>query len=163
MGPEASEDLNQIQHECLILQGLEWLRKNGFISVADWEWNPRQTGTSTEPDLRGRTAGEILISAEASASEFPKGLIDTRAPFTFEGNGVPPLQGTEMGHGVNVGLLTAYVEINLTIDGQAATSGSVGNVDQVLLTTVPEPSSIILATVGILPLALRRRLFGRYN
>lgn len=69
---EASEDRNQIQHECLILQGLAWLRKNGFGSVIEWEWNPRQTGTSAEPDLRGSREGTILISAEASASELPR-------------------------------------------------------------------------------------------
>lgn len=99
-----------------------------------------------------------LFGADGSAETVIHLVYVGTAPFTFEGNGVPPLQGTEMGHGVNGGLLTAYVEINLTINGQPATSGSVGNVDQVLLTTVPEPSSIILATVGFLPFALRRRL-----
>jgi len=72
---KASEDLNQIQHECLILQGIAWLLKNGFDSGIEWEWNPRQTGTADEPDLRGSRNGTILISAEASASELPGGKI----------------------------------------------------------------------------------------
>ena len=48
------ENLNQIQHEYLILQGLIWLNSNGHAPVnVQWYWNPRQTGDSTEPDLRG--------------------------------------------------------------------------------------------------------------
>jgi len=81
---EVSEDLNQIQHEFLILHGLRWLRGNGFESEIDWEWNPRQTGTADEPDLRGSLNGATLISAEASASELPGGMIDTRMRETLE-------------------------------------------------------------------------------
>jgi hypothetical protein len=33
------EDLNQIQHEYLLLRGLEWLLDNGFDSKVVWEWN----------------------------------------------------------------------------------------------------------------------------
>ena len=72
------EDLNQIQHEYLILRALGWLRDNGFGSVVEWEWNPRQTGTANEPDLRGSLNGTILVSAEASASENPIGMVDKR-------------------------------------------------------------------------------------
>lgn len=81
---EASEDLNQIQHECLILQGLAWLVKNGFEAGIEWEWNPRQTGTVNEPDLRGSKNGMTLIAAEASASELPSGKVDTRMRETLE-------------------------------------------------------------------------------
>lgn len=76
------EDLNQIQHECLILQGLQWLIANGFGEIA-WEWNPRQTGGGSEPDLRGSANGKILVSAEASASENPIGTIDSRMKGTL--------------------------------------------------------------------------------
>src|SRR5882762_7554049 len=57
------EDLNQIQHEYMLLRGLRWLLKNGFDSKVEWEWNPRQTGTGSEPDLRGSVNGRILVSA----------------------------------------------------------------------------------------------------
>jgi len=70
------EDLNQIQHEYLLLRGLAWLRANGFSSgVEKWEWNPRQTGSRNEPDLRGSEHTKILVSAEASTSEFPAGIV----------------------------------------------------------------------------------------
>lgn len=73
------ENLNQIQHEYLILQGLIWLNSNGHIPVnTQWFWNPRQTGDSTEPDLRGSLNGKVIISAEATTSEKPQGVIDTR-------------------------------------------------------------------------------------
>ena len=73
------EDLNQIQHECLILDGLKWVKENCQVSPdAQWYWNPRQTGDSSEPDLRGVVDGEIVVSAEATASEKPQGGIDKR-------------------------------------------------------------------------------------
>ena len=78
------EDLNQIQHEYLILQGLGWLLENGFDSEIDWEWNPRQTGGANEPDLRGSLNGRVLVSAEASASENPVGMVDRRIKETVE-------------------------------------------------------------------------------
>jgi hypothetical protein len=78
------EDLNQIQHEYLLLQGLGWLLANGFDSQVEWEWNPRQTGSGKEPDLRGTVNGRILVSAEASTSEIPKGTIDSRMRETLQ-------------------------------------------------------------------------------
>ncbi len=78
------EDLNQIQHEYLILRGVRWLVTNGFGSGLEWEWNPRQTGSGNEPDLRGRADGRIVVSAEATASENPTGIIDTRMRKTLE-------------------------------------------------------------------------------
>ena len=73
------ENLNQIQHEYLILRGLIWLLDNGHAPLdTRWYWNPRQTGDSTEPDLRGALNGNVVISAEATTSEKPKGVIDTR-------------------------------------------------------------------------------------
>ncbi len=78
------EDLNQIQHEYLILRALKWLHENGLGSEVDWEWNPRQTGGANEPDLRGSLDGRIVLSAEASASESPKGTVDQRMRETLE-------------------------------------------------------------------------------
>jgi hypothetical protein len=77
------EDLNQIQHEYLLLRGLQWLVENGF-GQAQWEWNARQTGGANEPDLRGILDGETRVSAEASASEDPKGSIDVWMRKTLE-------------------------------------------------------------------------------
>lgn len=78
------EDLNQIQHEYLLLRGLAWLLANGFDSNVEWEWNPRQTGSGDEPDLRGSVNGKIMVSAEASTSENPIGMVDSRMKETLE-------------------------------------------------------------------------------
>lgn len=78
------EDLNQIQHEYLVLRGLQWLMANGFGSGVAWAWNPRQTGSGNEPDLRGSADGRIVLSAEASTSENPVGVIDSRMRDTLE-------------------------------------------------------------------------------
>ena len=79
------ENLNQIQHEYLILQGLMWLNNNNHALVdTQWYWNPRQTGDSSEPDLRGVLNGVVVVSAEATTSEKPQGVIDTRMKKTLE-------------------------------------------------------------------------------
>jgi hypothetical protein len=73
------ENLNQIQHEFLVLQGLRWLRSNGFSDTRlKWFWNPRQTGDATEPDLRAKDDARVIVSAEATTSEKPEGVIDSR-------------------------------------------------------------------------------------
>lgn len=73
------ENLNQIQHEYLILQGLLWLSENEFDQPKiRWYWNPRQTGNGEEPDLRATVDGGIVLSAEATTSENPQGVIDSR-------------------------------------------------------------------------------------
>lgn len=73
------ENLNQIQHEYLILQGLLWLSENGFDqSNIRWYWNPRQTGDGEAPDLQAKVDGKIVLSAEATTSENPQGVIDSR-------------------------------------------------------------------------------------
>ncbi len=78
------ENLNQIQHEYLILQGLLWLSENGFNQPEIiWYWNPRQTGNTEEPDLRATLNGKILLSAEATTSEIPQGEIDSRMKHTL--------------------------------------------------------------------------------
>ncbi len=73
------ENLNQIQHEHLVLQGLRWLRGHGYDSDdLVWYWNPRQTGDSTEPDLLAKQNSQVVVCAEATTSETPVGLIDSR-------------------------------------------------------------------------------------
>jgi hypothetical protein len=81
---ETYEDLNQIQHEHLIVRAAEWLLANKKCPPETfWFWNPRQTGDHSEPDLRGSYTGEIVLSAEITTSENPVGTIDTRMQKTL--------------------------------------------------------------------------------
>lgn len=76
---ETAEEINQVQHEQLILGVAEGLIGQEIVPTSTvWEWNPRQTGTADEPDLRGTADGKIVASAEVTTSPEPKGLIDTR-------------------------------------------------------------------------------------
>lgn len=78
------EDLNQIQHEYLILRGAGWLLENDIVTPdVSWWWNPRQTGTADEPDLAAKNGDEWLVSAEATTSVEPKGQIDARMASTL--------------------------------------------------------------------------------
>ncbi|MBX7133441.1 MAG: hypothetical protein K1X67_12275 [Fimbriimonadaceae bacterium] len=73
------EDLNQIQHEYAALCAARWLVNNGHSDGdPEWQWNPRQTGDSSEPDVRAVRDGQVLVSAEVTTSLSPKGVIDTR-------------------------------------------------------------------------------------
>lgn len=76
---ETYEDLNQIQHEHLIVRAAEWLIEHSVCpSEADWSWNPRQTGNHLEPDLQGAISGRVVVSAEITTSQNPNGVIDSR-------------------------------------------------------------------------------------
>lgn len=76
---ETYEDLNQIQHEHLIICAAEWLLAQRICGPeTQWHWNPRQTGDHTEPDLMGIDDGVIVLSAEITTSAKPDGVIDTR-------------------------------------------------------------------------------------
>jgi hypothetical protein len=78
------EDLNQIQHEYLILQGFLWLSENGFNQPEIiWYWNPRQTGNIEEPDLRATLNGKIVVSAEVTTLEISQDLIDSKMNHTL--------------------------------------------------------------------------------
>lgn len=78
------EDLNQIQHEHLIIRAAEWLlAEQRCPSETLWFWNPRQTGDNSEPDLRGYHAGAIVVSAEITTSENPVGAIDSKMQKTL--------------------------------------------------------------------------------
>ena len=82
---EVYEDLNQIQHEAMILRAARSISSTDFIGNAvDWYWNPRQTGSAKEPDLRGEIAGKIVVSAEITTSAKPKGSIDKRMDTTLK-------------------------------------------------------------------------------
>jgi hypothetical protein len=75
----AYEDINQIQHEEMALRAARLLQDTVFVDQQlDWYWNPRQTGDESEPDLRATKNGEIVLSAEVTASERPVGTIDIR-------------------------------------------------------------------------------------
>jgi hypothetical protein len=76
---ETYEDLNQIQHEHLIVRAAEWLLEQALCQPStQWSWNPRQTGDHQEPDLRGTDGNIVVVSAEITTSERPVGVIDTR-------------------------------------------------------------------------------------
>lgn len=77
------EDLNQLLHEQLLLAAIRWLSAEGFGGKTVWSWNPRQTGGSSEPDLEGVRQGRIIVSAEATASARPVGVIDGRMKATL--------------------------------------------------------------------------------
>lgn len=76
---ETYEDLNQIQHEFMVVCAAEWLVAQARCPPDTvWSWNPRQTGTANEPDLRGEHGGIVIASGEITTSIKPKGLIDSR-------------------------------------------------------------------------------------
>ena len=78
------EDLNQIEHEGLILEAAQWLRENALAGrEAEWWWNPRQTGGHDEPDLRCISGSDVVV-AEVTASNAPVGVIDSRMMSTLE-------------------------------------------------------------------------------
>jgi len=79
------EELNQIQHEYLILTAAEWLGTQGLLPAnATLHWNPRQTGDASEPDLAVVQAGKQIVAAEITASDKPVGTIDTRMAKTLK-------------------------------------------------------------------------------
>jgi hypothetical protein len=78
------ENLNQILHESMILDAVEYLIREGVCPPeTEWRWNPRQTGGKEEPDLLGTLSGHILISAEITTSEKPQGVLATRMAATL--------------------------------------------------------------------------------
>jgi hypothetical protein len=81
----ANENLNQIQHEYLILVAAAHLTSVGAAqSGIEWSWNPRQTGGSDEPDLRGTLRGVVTLSCEITTSRRPVGTIDKRMRTTLK-------------------------------------------------------------------------------
>ena len=78
------EDLNQIQHEEMVLRAARFLQESRLArETIEWFWNPRQTGAITEPDLRGELDSQIVVSAEVTTSERPVGSIDRRMAHTL--------------------------------------------------------------------------------
>ncbi len=81
----SSEKVNQIQHERILLEGIKWIKLNTKLKIAEIYWNPRQTGTAKEPDLQVMNRnGSVIISAEATSSEVPQGVIDSRMSKTLQ-------------------------------------------------------------------------------
>ena len=81
----AYENINQIQHEYLIIRCARWLIDEGHVEKnVQWKWNPRQTGSAKEPDLLATRDQQLLISAEVTTSETPQGTIDKRMARTLE-------------------------------------------------------------------------------
>jgi hypothetical protein len=79
------EDINQIQHEEMILRAVRFLQASDFQGrTVEWYWNPRQTGDLSEPDLTGLINGEVAVSIEVTASENPVGNIDSRMASTLK-------------------------------------------------------------------------------
>lgn len=82
---ETYEDLNQIQHEYMIVCAAEWLvAQKRCPPDTLWFWNPRQTGLADEPDLRGEYNDVVVLSAEITTSTEPKGVIDSRMRDTLQ-------------------------------------------------------------------------------
>ncbi len=80
----AHEETNQILHEAMLLVAANWLIHNHPTAKSlAWAWNPRQTGGASEPDLQGIRGSKVIISAEATTSIEPKGLIDQRMAETL--------------------------------------------------------------------------------
>jgi hypothetical protein len=78
------EDLNQTQHEYLILAAVTWLISEHEIpNETEWYWNPRQTGDAEEPDLRASIGTRIVLSAEITTSKRPIGAIVGRMNSTL--------------------------------------------------------------------------------
>ena len=78
------EDINQIQHEAMILRAVRLLESSDFAGKhIEWQWNPQQTGLAEEPDLSGKIEGKIEISAEITTSKNPIGTIDQRMKTTL--------------------------------------------------------------------------------
>jgi len=76
---ETYEDLNQLQHEYMVLEAIEWLIKNKRCPAeTEWWCHLQQTSGHGEPDLCGIHEGRSIILAEVSASENPDGVIDQR-------------------------------------------------------------------------------------
>lgn len=79
------ENMNQVQHEALILKAVKLLEAEFHPSVAiRWFWNPRQTGSKDEPDLCGvDNRGRVIVSAEVTSSQKPGGAISKRMDQTL--------------------------------------------------------------------------------
>ena len=79
------EDLNQILHEAMILRAARAISSTDFFGdTIEWYWNPRQTGSAEEPDLRGEINGKVVVSAEITSSANPTGTIDKRMASTLK-------------------------------------------------------------------------------
>lgn len=80
----AYENLNQFQHEALLLQAVRLFEATTLKgSHVEWFWNPRQTGGADEPDLCAVCQGHAVASVEATTSLKPMGAIGKRLRYTL--------------------------------------------------------------------------------
>ena len=76
---------HQLKHAALVLEAARHIQSQRPETASlDWYWHPFQTGGIDEPDLQARSGSEVVISAEATASECPDGAIDTRMAHTLK-------------------------------------------------------------------------------
>ena len=80
------EDMNQLQHEALILKTAKLLQTETYPTIRiKWLWNPRQTGGKDEPDLRGLDhEGRVIVSAEITTSLSPQGATGSKMDRTLQ-------------------------------------------------------------------------------
>ena len=80
----ASESLNALQHEYLVVRTREHLEQ-AYAKNTQWYWqHPQQSGPANEPDLRAVLNDKVMVSAEVSAAARPIGSIDTHMRKTLE-------------------------------------------------------------------------------
>jgi len=59
------ENLNQIQHDVMILQAAKWIEANYYREKnIEWCWNPRQTGSSRGAHKKKKTLIYVVRSQE---------------------------------------------------------------------------------------------------
>jgi len=81
---ESYEMMNQIQHEWLAVSAVKYLLDMNSIKEIEKEkysveWNPRQTGKKSEPNIRVFIKEtKTIINCECTSSKEPLGVIDTR-------------------------------------------------------------------------------------
>ncbi len=79
------KELNQVQHECLVLESFEWLADHGEAPLgATWSWNARQTGDRFDSDLAARLGRQQVLAAKVTTPERPVGSIDRRMASTLQ-------------------------------------------------------------------------------
>jgi hypothetical protein len=76
----AYEEMNQIQHAYLNIRAVQIMENKYPSHSIIWHWNPAQTSGG---DLVGTVENEILVSAEVTSSNEPKGTIDSHMATTL--------------------------------------------------------------------------------
>jgi hypothetical protein len=77
------ENINQFQHENLLIETAKRLQSDYEIDI--WKWHPNQTSKKDEVDLMGFKNEKLVVCAEVTTSNNPDGRIDTIMRNTLEG------------------------------------------------------------------------------